>query len=285
MKTLDERAQRPSADATRERILAAALDLFAERSYEGASTRLIAERAGVRQPLLTYHFGSKTELWRAAVGRLFEDLARALSERVAGLRGVDEETVARLVVADFVRFSASHPELHRIIMQECKTEGDRLAWLVEEHIQPLYALAVAMFDLDRFKGVNDRYGHAVGDAVLRKFCEVTAVALRPYDLFGRVGGEEFVVVMPGCSIEAAFVRAERIRVSFAESCRFFAGHQVKATVSGGVSVSETSAETLDALLGYSDSALYEAKAEGRNRIHRASVRAAGETVSNVFRVA
>jgi len=146
-------------------------------------------------------------------------------------------------------------------------------------------LAVAMFDLDRFKGVNDRYGHAVGDAVLRKFCEVTAVALRPYDLFGRVGGEEFVVVMPGCSIEAAFVRAERIRVSFAESCRFFAGHHVKATVSGGVSVSATSAETLDALLGYSDSALYEAKAEGRNRIHRASVRAAGETVSNVFRVA
>ena len=145
-KTLDERAQRPSADATRERILAAALDLFAERSFEGASTRLIAERAGVRQPLLTYHFGSKTELWRAAVGRLFEELARALTERVAGLRGVDEETVARLVVADFVRFSASHPELHRIIMQECKTEGDRLAWLVEAHIQPLYALAVAMFE-------------------------------------------------------------------------------------------------------------------------------------------
>ena len=145
-RTLEERAQRPSADATRERILAAALDLFAERSFEGASTRLIAERAGVQQPLLTYHFGNKTELWRAAVGQLFEDLARALSERVAGLRGVDEETVARLVVADFVRFSASHPELHRIIMQECKTEGDRLAWLVERHIRPLYALAVAMFE-------------------------------------------------------------------------------------------------------------------------------------------
>ena len=55
----------------------------------------------------------------------------SLTERVAGLRGVDDETVAKLVVADFVRFSASHPQLHRIIMQECKTEGDRLAWLVE----------------------------------------------------------------------------------------------------------------------------------------------------------
>ena len=130
-RTAEERVQRPSADATRERILAAALDLFSERSFEGASTRLIAERAGVQQPLLTYHFGTKEELWRAAVGQLFEDLARSLGERVAGLRGVEDETVAKLVVADFVRFSATHPQLHRIIMQECKSEGDRLAWLVE----------------------------------------------------------------------------------------------------------------------------------------------------------
>ena len=73
---MEERAQRPSADGTRERILAAALDLFSERSFEGAGTRLIAERAGVQQPLLTYHFGNKEELWRTAVGQLFEDLAR-----------------------------------------------------------------------------------------------------------------------------------------------------------------------------------------------------------------
>ena len=138
--------QRPSADATRERILAAALDLFSERSFEGASTRLIAQRAGVQQPLLTYHFGTKAELWRAAVGQLFEDLARSLGERVAGLRGVEDEMVAKLVVADFVRFSATHPQLHRIIMQECKFEGDRLAWLVARHIRPLYEGAVALLE-------------------------------------------------------------------------------------------------------------------------------------------
>jgi len=141
-----ERVQRPSADRTRERILAAALDLFSERSFEGASTRLIAERAGVQQPLLTYHFGNKEELWRTAVGQLFVELARSLAERVAGLRGVDDETVAKLVVGDFVRFSATHPQLHRIIMQECKSEGDRLAWLVEQHIRPLYEAAVALLE-------------------------------------------------------------------------------------------------------------------------------------------
>ncbi len=143
---LDERVQRPSADATRQRILTAALELFSERSFEGASTRLIAERAGVQQPLLSYHFGTKEELWRAAVGQLFEQLAAVLEVRAAGLRGVDDETVARLVVAEFVRFSADHPQLHRIIMQECKSEGERLTWLVERHVRPLYDGALAMLE-------------------------------------------------------------------------------------------------------------------------------------------
>jgi diguanylate cyclase (GGDEF)-like protein len=145
--------------------------------------------------------------------------------------------------------------------------------------------AVVMFDLDRFKHINDQYGHAVGDAVLKKFCDVTTAALRPYDRFGRLGGEEFAVVMPGCGIEAAFARAERIRDAFVETCRFVGKCQVKATVSGGVAVSEASTHTLEALLGYADAALYEAKAEGRNRIKRASHDTSLGDFSNVFRVA
>ncbi len=140
------RTKRAGADATRERILAAALDLFSERSFEGASTRLIAERAGVQQPLLAYHFGSKEELWRAAVGQLFDDLTQSLGERIFGLRGVEQTAVAKLVVADFVRFSAAHPQLHRIIMQECKVDGERLEWLVEQHIRPMFEGAVAMLE-------------------------------------------------------------------------------------------------------------------------------------------
>lgn len=132
------RTVRPSADATRERILAAALDLFSELSFDGATTREIAARAGVTQPLLNYHFSSKDELWRAAVDGLFEALNRALSERELGLRGVDELTVARLLVREFIYFSAAHPQLHRIITQECKTDGPRMDWLVERHIRPLY---------------------------------------------------------------------------------------------------------------------------------------------------
>jgi TetR/AcrR family transcriptional regulator len=136
------RAVRPSADPTRERILAAALDLFSERSFEGATTREIAARAGVTQPLLNYHFRSKDELWREAVDGLFEALAEGLAARVGGLRGVDELTVMRLLVREFIFFSAEHPQVHRIITQECKSDGPRMDWLVERHIRPLYEATI-----------------------------------------------------------------------------------------------------------------------------------------------
>src|ERR1043165_2652281 len=108
---------RASADVTRQRILAAALDLFSELSFDGATTREIAARAGVTQPLLNYHFSSKDELWRAAVDGIFAALDVALTSRADGLRGVDDLTVAKLLVREFIFFSAAHPQLHRIITQ------------------------------------------------------------------------------------------------------------------------------------------------------------------------
>jgi TetR/AcrR family transcriptional regulator len=139
------RVTRPSADATRERVLAAALDLFSELSFEGATTREIAARAGVTQPLLNYHFSSKDELWQAAVDGLFAELNEVLATREEGLRGVDELTAAKLLVREFIYFSASHPQLHRIITQECKTDGPRMDWLVERHIRPHYDRAATLF--------------------------------------------------------------------------------------------------------------------------------------------
>jgi diguanylate cyclase (GGDEF)-like protein len=162
---------------------------------------------------------------------------------------------------------------------------DRAERVVERCRRESAPVSVMMFDLDRFKTVNDTYGHAVGDAVIRKFCEVTAAALWPSDVFGRIGGEEFAVVLPGSSIEAAYVRAERIRVSFAENCRFVGDHQVNTTVSGGVSISVNGEQTLSMLLEYSDIALYRAKDEGRNRIKRADQPKLEGDLSTVLRVA
>ena len=139
------RTPRPSADATRERILSAALDLFSELSFDGATTREIAARAGVTQGLLNYHFSSKDELWRAAVDGLFAELSQALDSRARGLRGVDPLTTAKLVIREFIHFSATHPQLHRMITQECKNDGPRMDWMVERHIRPRYEQTTALF--------------------------------------------------------------------------------------------------------------------------------------------
>jgi TetR/AcrR family transcriptional regulator len=144
--TAAQRRSRPSADATRERILSAALDLFSERGFDGASTRDIAERAGVTQPLLNYHFNSKDELWQTAADVVFASLTATLGERTDGLRGVDDLTAAQLLVREFISFSARNPQLHRIITQECKVDGPRMDWLVERHVRPIYEATVALFE-------------------------------------------------------------------------------------------------------------------------------------------
>lgn len=144
--TPTKRATRPSADPTRDRIVAAAIELFSERSFDGATTREIAARADVTQPLVNYHFRSKEELWHAAVDALFDRLHRTLAERTAGLRGVDHVTTAKLLVREFITFSARNPELHRIITQESKADGPRMDYLVDRHVRPIYERTTALFE-------------------------------------------------------------------------------------------------------------------------------------------
>jgi len=145
-------------------------------------------------------------------------------------------------------------------------------------------ISVAMCDLDRFKLINDTYGHAIGDAVIKKFSEISAGALWPNDVFGRIGGEEFAIVFPRTSVAMALARTERIRVAFAEACCFVDGRQVNATVSCGLSVSANAKETLSELLKSADLALYGAKAEGRNRV-RAGNPGSDVGGGNVIRIA
>jgi diguanylate cyclase (GGDEF)-like protein len=130
-------------------------------------------------------------------------------------------------------------------------------------------VSVMMWDLDRFKTINDTHGHAVGDAVIQNFCEIVVSMLRPHDVFGRLGGEEFAAVLARSGIEAASVRAERIRVAFAESCSFVENDEVDATVSCGLSTSVNTEQPLNVLLALADVALYRAKTEGRNRVKHA----------------
>jgi diguanylate cyclase (GGDEF)-like protein len=127
-------------------------------------------------------------------------------------------------------------------------------------------VAVFMIDLDRFKSVNDRFGHSVGDEVLRIFAESAQANLRPSDIVGRLGGEEFAVLLADACRDNAFKVAERIRSTFAAMAAMVAGHAVNATASIGVSIIQDPQQDIAALLSQADQALYRAKARGRNRV-------------------
>lgn len=131
--------------------------------------------------------------------------------------------------------------------------------------------AVMLLDLDNFKSINDRFGHAVGDRVLQLFAEVAGNCLRRADLFGRLGGEEFAALLTDTSREKALAVAEEIRASFAKATHEVDGWPVVATVSIGVVISYDAVLDLSALLAQADHALYRAKDNGRNRIEIASI--------------
>jgi AcrR family transcriptional regulator len=132
------RPQRRAAD-TRERIVAAALDAFADHGFDGATTRDIAGAAGVPQGLIAYHFAGKEALWRAAMDHIFGLLRSSLDAHVAALSDVDAPTHPRELLRNFVRVAAAHPELHRLMIQEGKRDAARTRWLVKTHVRPLYA--------------------------------------------------------------------------------------------------------------------------------------------------
>ena len=138
--TRRSRPRRPQQRSlgTRERLVEAALHVFAERGFAAASTREIAARAGVALAALPYHFTTKEVLWKAAADRIFGRLRESFLRRIEGLEGVDQRTRLRLLLRDFVRFQAAHPELHRFMIQEGIAKSPRLAWLVEKHIRPIY---------------------------------------------------------------------------------------------------------------------------------------------------
>lgn len=127
------------------------------------------------------------------------------------------------------------------------------------------ALAVILFDLDGFKSINDTHGHGLGDEVLKRFGAAAAKTLRSSDLIGRLGGEEFGAILPGASVGAAYVAAERIRVAFAEACTEVGNGTIRATVSAGIASAQTGS-TLDSLMQAADLALYRAKLQGRDRV-------------------
>lgn len=126
--------------------------------------------------------------------------------------------------------------------------------------------AVLMLDLDLFKRVNDEFGHQTGDAVLVHFATQMRQALRKIDTGGRVGGEEFAIILAGADMAAAQVFAERLRKKVAGTPLQQHGRKIPVTVSIGISAMSAADASADAVLVRADEALYHAKRSGRNRV-------------------
>ena len=128
-------------------------------------------------------------------------------------------------------------------------------------------VTVMIFDIDHFKGINDRFGHPAGDEILKLFSTVVISSLRISDLSGRIGGEEFAALLP-CALEEGVIVAERVREAFEASGIVCEEGPVDTTVSIGVAGGPAGTE-LEVLLAAADTALYQAKRSGRNRVEAA----------------
>lgn len=180
-----------------------------------------------------------------------------------------EKLIGELTAAkQALHYQATHDDLTRVLNRPAILEK-----LQEERARAKrgnFPVGLLLIDLDHFKSVNDEYGHMVGDAVLRAVARRIRAVIRRYDAMGRCGGEEFMVILPGCDREKARGLAERLRMSFYQEPLQTREGVFHITLSCGVSVIERdSHERIDTFIRAADKALYRAKEQGRNRVELA----------------
>ncbi|KAF5062163.1 diguanylate cyclase [Acetobacterium wieringae] len=184
---------------------------------------------------------------KETVGHLitFEDVTEreSLKQRLTEIANTDELTGLN----------------NRRRFRECAEKADQQARSVQE------TLSVLMMDIDFFKKINDSYGHHGGDAVLRNFSAMLKEAFRGTDIVGRIGGEEFAVVLLNTDAEKAYAKAEDFRKAVAQKTTIFGEKCITVTVSIGVAERDQTTTDFDALINHADHALYQAKHSGRNR--------------------
>jgi two-component system, cell cycle response regulator len=160
-----------------------------------------------------------------------------------------------------LRFQATHDVLTGIWNRRAVL--DLLHREIERAARFRASTGVLMLDLDHFKKINDTYGHLTGDAVLKETAQRITHVVRSYDFVGRYGGEEFLVLLPGCDKEQAEQSGERIRLVVTATPVFAAGSEIPVTISIGATATIGGPET--EVLAIADAALYQAKSAGRNR--------------------
>ena len=187
-------------------------------------------------------------------------LARTLNSMLAAIQRARSEL---LQAQESLRFHAEHDALTGVLNR--RAIRDVLRKELARCRREKHTLGVILVDVDHFKKINDHRGHAAGDAVLVTVVQRITSVLRSYDSLGRYGGEEFLILAPGCDLAVAERLAERIRTAIAEEPIDLGDNTAKVTVSMGVTLGTTESDP-EFLVAQADTAMYNAKRNGRNRV-------------------
>lgn len=140
------------ADATRKRLMDAALEIFSTQGYDAASTRQIETAAGVKRGLIGYHFGSKQDLWKLCAENMLKVAEVELVSVLAAIEHINPASQLRFFVRSYVAFCAKHPELNRLMIQEGMDRDWRLSWLLEHGVRSWYENVCALFNASKALG-------------------------------------------------------------------------------------------------------------------------------------
>jgi len=186
--------------------------------------------------------------------RRAEEANRQLEHEIAERRQLEAQ-LRRMATTDGLTGTLNRTQF--LALGQCELERSQ---------QTDRGLAVLMLDIDHFKLINDRYGHLVGDEALKHFVAQLRTGVRGIDLLGRLGGEEFAIVLPAIPGEAALQVAERLRARVAATPLMHLDHSIGITVSIGLAMARDTDQTIVQILGRADARLYAAKEAGRNRV-------------------
>lgn len=126
------------SEITRQKLIEAGIRLFSENGYEATSTRQVQKAAGVQRNLITYHFGSKEAFWKACAAELFSKIVGAINPAMTQARDIEPGERIRFLIRQFVRASAAHPEITRIMFDEGRSDSWRLGWIIDNHVRGFY---------------------------------------------------------------------------------------------------------------------------------------------------
>lgn len=246
--------------------------MAADKGYAGDISRRVAAYQAVQRELLANKLQVDTLSKQNEILKLQQSLDRKVTE-TSRLYIILLATVLAFIAFWTYRIKRSQLRFMRQARRDGLTDIFNRQHFVSEAEQQLQycrksgrEACLVLIDLDHFKAVNDTYGHAVGDRVLKRAVAACQAHLRSTDILGRLGGEEFGIVLPECTLEQVLGRAERIRLAIVEVVRGDAADDICVSASFGVASTTRSGHELRQLLIHADDALYQAKREGRNRV-------------------